>query len=306
VSNIIFSPNLIQAGKMTLEDWLKIMASKDRNRLFPNNCFPSEDFLEQYIDRINSFNEKEFKDLLRMLLVNTCNYGLDEESKKMYLLYNQDLEEYPNEYYRRLFETDYAQEGITWILELLKHSPKLALEGLNAYLVANIMTLPDAAIDGLYDVQVLIRARYLKNKYSVDTLLSLDPIEFEYLIGKLYQKLGYEVKITPSSGDGGKDIIAQISTIGRREKLFIECKRYSKNVGVVWARALLGTIGDSRVTKGVLIGAKGFTAGTKKLAAQNHNLELIGGLELLALLDETLGKNWFDFIPKYIAEFKNL
>ncbi|WP_121614407.1 restriction endonuclease [Mesobacillus foraminis] len=304
MSNVIFSPKLIKEGKMTLDGWLETMKSDNRDRLFPNNCFPSEEFLNEYINKINNFSEKEFKNLLRMLVVNTCTYGIDEEHKKMYFMRYKDLEDYPSEYYRRLLETGYAHEGITWVLELLPHSPKLALQGLSAYLAANIMTLPDNAINGLYDVQVLIRARYLKNDYSVDTLLSLDPTEFENLIAKLYKKLGYEVKITPSTRDGGKDVIAEIGTVGRREKLFIECKRYKKNVGVVWARALLGTISNSKVTKGVLIGAKGFSAGTKKLAEQNHRLELIGGIELLTLLDDTLGKNWFDFIPRYISEFK--
>jgi restriction system protein len=306
MSTIIFSPKLIKSGKMTLDNWLDIMASADRNRLFPNNCFPSEEFLEQYIGRVNTFTEKEFRDLIRKLLVNTCNYGIDEEHRKQYCVLSKDLEDYPREYYRRLIESDYAHEGLTWILDLLPYSPKLALEGVNAYLAANFMTLPDNAIDGLYDVQVLIRSRYLKNNYSVETLLNLDPNEFEHLIAKLYKNLGYVVNITPSTGDGGKDVIANITRLGRREKLFIECKRYRKNVGVVWARALLGTISDAKVTKGVLIGAKGFTSGTKKLVAQNHNIELIGGRELLDLLDETLGKNWFDFIPKYIAEFSKI
>ncbi|MCY8065419.1 restriction endonuclease [Bacillus haynesii] len=166
------------------------------------------------------------------------------------------------------------------------------------------MILPDMAMNSLYDAQVLIRARYLQNDYSVDTLLSLSPREFEYLIAKLYKSLGYKVQLTPPSNDGGKDVIAENEAIGRKERLFIECKRSKENVKIEKARALVGAITDAKATKGVLIGAKGFTRGTINFAKKNPSVELIGGQELLHFLDENLGKNWFDLIPKYIKELK--
>ncbi|WP_437369491.1 restriction endonuclease [Bacillus inaquosorum] len=192
----------------------------------------------------------------------------------------------PNEFYRRFYETGYAYEGITWILDLLLHfSPKTALEVIEAYQKAHFMTLPDMDMNGLYDAQVLIRARYLRNDYSVDTLLSLSPREFEYLIAKLYKSLGNDVQLTPSSNDGGKDVVAENQEIGRKARLFIECKRYKKNVDVEKARALVGSITHAKATKGVLIGAKGFTRATINFAKENPSVELIGGQELLHFLD---------------------
>jgi restriction system protein len=303
VDNIIFSPNLIKEGKMSLDDWLELMNSDKREQLFPNNCFPSDDFLNQYINRIEKVGEKDFKSLLRMLLVNTGSFGIDDLNRERFMLEKGYLDDYKNEYYRRLIETDYAYEGLTWIIDLLPHFPKQALQVLDAYITAHLFFLPDNAISGLIDAQVLIRAKYLKNNYSPDTLLELNPREFESLIAKLYQKLGYEVTLTKATGDGGKDVIAVNKTTGKKEKLYIECKRYKKKVGVHWARALIGTISTENITKGVLISPLGFTRGTIKLANQNSRLELIGAKELLGLLDETLGKNWFDFIPKYIEDF---
>ncbi|WP_371176326.1 restriction endonuclease [Bacillus atrophaeus] len=299
---VIFVPRLIKEDKMTLEKWIELMNSDKRDKLFPNNCFPSDDYLNQYINKIQDYSDKEFKRLLRMLIVNSGSYGTDKLNAMAYA--QRKIIEYPNEYYRRLYEADFAYEGITWILDLLSFSPKTALEVLDAYQSVHFMNLPENAINGLLDAQVLIRARYLQNDYSVDTLLKLSSREFEFLIAKLYKTLGYKVQLTSPTNDGGKDVIAENETIGRKERLLVECKRYKKKVGVDKARALLGSISDSKATKGVLICSSGFTRGTINFAKENPSVELIGGKELLQFLDENLRKNWFDFIPKYIKEIE--
>jgi restriction system protein len=297
---IIFSPRLIKEGKMSLNKWLRLMNSGKREQLFPNNCFPSDDFLNEYIEKIDQVTDKEFKNLLRMLIVNSGNYGADRLNSEMFK--TRGIKEYPNEYYRRLIETDFAYEGLTWILDLLSISPRTALSVLEAYSTVHFMTLPDTAIDGLLDAQVVIRARYFQNNYSLDTLLKLTSREFEYLIAKLYKELGYKVHITPGSRDGGKDVVAENDAISKRERLFIECKRHKKKIGKPLLTPLLGTITNDKATKGVLIGIKGFSKPAIEMANENLNLELISGQDLLNLLDENLGKNWFDFIPKYIRE----
>ncbi|MDM5361163.1 restriction endonuclease [Peribacillus sp. ACCC06369] len=302
--SVIYCPTLIEEGNMSLDKWLGLMKTPKRAKLFPNNCFPSEEYLNEYINRIQEFSDDEFKDLLRMLIVVTQSYGTDELNRKMMIADKGNLKKYRSEYYRRLLRAPFAFEGLTWVLDLLEHSPDRALDVLDAYYIANFLYLPDNAITGLLDAQVLIRARYFKNDYSVDTLLTLKPREFECLIAKLYKKLGYNVTLTPPSIDGGKDVIAVSNVISKKETLYIECKRYKDNVEVDHPRNLLGTITSAKVTKGVLIGAKGFTQGSIKFVDENLSLELIGGNDLLKLLDETLGRNWFDFIPKYISEFE--
>ncbi|OMF50678.1 restriction endonuclease [Paenibacillus peoriae] len=298
----IYSPDLIKNGKMSLSDWLDLMNSTNREKLYPNNCFPSDKFLHEYVSNMKGIKEIDFKKLLRMLLVNSCSYGVDDFNAENYI--SRGPKEYPNEYYRRLIETGVGYEGITWIIDLLKYSPKTGLSVIDAFTEVHFMNLPDAAINGLYDAQVLIRARYLQNDYSPRTLLELNSREFECLIAKLYSEIGYDVTLTEAIKDGGKDVIALNNTPARKEKLYIECKRYKKNVGVHWARALIGTISNDKITKGVLISPLGFTKGCIKLANENSRIELLGDKELITLLDDNLGKNWFDYIPKYIQEFK--
>jgi restriction system protein len=287
---------------MSLDSWLELMYSKKRELLYPNNCFPTDEFLHEYLKKMNEIDEEDFYKLLRMLLVNSATYGIDHLNAESYL--QRGYQKYPNEYFRRLFETGIAYEGITWIIDLLRHSPTSALTVIEAFLKVHFITLPDNAINGLYDAQVLIRARYLQNDYSPDTLLKLNSREFECLIAKLYREIGYDVILTEAKSDGGKDVIAINNIPGKKEKLYIECKLYNKRVGIQYARALLGTISNDRITKGVLISPLGFTKGCIKLAKENARIELLGAKDLIELLDEHLGKNWFTFIPKYVREFE--
>jgi len=65
-NDIIFSFKLIRENKLTLDGWLQLMSSDDRRRLLPNNCFPIDEFLNQYIDRINHIQtSKDFSFLKR-------------------------------------------------------------------------------------------------------------------------------------------------------------------------------------------------------------------------------------------------
>lgn len=111
MSNMIFMPRLIEEGKMTLEKWIELMSSDKKDWIFPNNCFPSDDYLQQYINKIEDYSIQEFKSLLRILLVHSGNYGIDEYNETVYN--ERRIKEYPNEFCRRFYETGYAYKGIT-------------------------------------------------------------------------------------------------------------------------------------------------------------------------------------------------
>ncbi|MBT4158828.1 MAG: restriction endonuclease, partial [Planctomycetaceae bacterium] len=71
-------------------------------------------------------------------------------------------------------------------------------------------------------------------------LRSMDSREFECLVERLYHSMGYETELTPARSDGGRDVIANRWVPGRQENILVECKRYTKPVGVDFARRLLG------------------------------------------------------------------
>ncbi len=299
IEKIIFFKNMESNEGLSLKTWIDLFLNEELE-VFPNNCFPSENIRNDFINEVNRFTEEEFKNILRKMLVQSWNYGREEDLLEAYENDEKiDPKLMKTEYFRRLSMTGIAFEGISWILDLLPLYPEIALKGLNAYHNAHFLLLPDFAEYGLTDAEVMIRARYLENDYDVKTLLSLSPREFEYLICELYDRMGYCTKLTPRTKDGGKDVTAQKSEVGKKERIHIECKRYSSKVTVATVRALRGVVSKDDVSKGVLIGVSGFTKGTIKFCEDDSRLELIKGEELIPLLNEYLGKNWFEYIPLY-------
>jgi restriction system protein len=192
-----------------------------------------------------------------------------------------------------------AWEGMTWILDLLPHWPRSALEVVGAYELAHAQQLPDGRIGGLEDIQAIIRAKWLEvlhDPQSADrkqsSLLSLTSREFEHLIEGLYHAMGYETKLTPARRDGGRDIEAAKRAPSEKQLVLVECKRYAKTVGVEIPRALLGMVSHENVNKGVIVTTGRFTRGSQRLAQDDHRLELLDGHNLIALLDAHVGPRW--------------
>lgn len=192
-----------------------------------------------------------------------------------------------------------------WALDLLPTDPRRAIAAIDAYLVADWLHLPDGAINGLGDSLQIIRARYIAdpraNSERRQYLYDLTPRQFEGLVQKLYDELGYSALLTPASKDGGRDIIASRDDPSRRETLLIECKRHQGNVRLQVAQRLLGVVAHEHANRGVLITPSSFTLSTKKLAAVEPRLELINGLELVALLNEHLGAHWPTAVDRIVS-----
>ncbi len=98
----------------------------------------------------------------------------------------------------------------------------------------------------------------LDNNFS-----SLSPYDFEKFIAALFEKMGYETKTTPSSGDYGADVIA---TKGN-EITIIECKRYSRGTHVTpeEVQRTLGAIWKYKANKAIFITTSQFSTRAAKL-----------------------------------------
>lgn len=106
----------------------------------------------------------------------------------------------------------------------------------------------------------------------------MTPREFERLTAELLEDLGYEdVLLTPRSRDGGCDVIATRRLGGFSTVYAFECKRYDPDrpVGVLYARALLGTITHptSRAEYGVLVTTSRFTSGAHNFILTEPRLD---------------------------------
>lgn len=110
-----------------------------------------------------------------------------------------------------------------------------------------------------------------------DEMKSLTSLQFEELTAEILNQLGYqEIILTPSSRDGGKDIIASTMIDGIKLVFFFECKKYSdsRKVQVETLRALLGSVAHEfrNVNKGVLVTTSTFTNGAKALIKDDIRL----------------------------------
>jgi Restriction endonuclease len=105
-------------------------------------------------------------------------------------------------------------------------------------------------------------------------LLNLSPRRFEELIAEVWRRFGYEVELTSSTRDGGRDIIA-VKHAEVSVRYLIECKRYApqNKVGVVPVRSLFGVKEDEGATKAILATTSQFTAEVLAFVAR-HRWEL--------------------------------
>jgi len=122
---------------------------------------------------------------------------------------------------------------------------------------------------------------------------TIDPINFEHLIGNLLHKMGYRVEVTPPIKDGGIDVIAYDDRPLSRGKIVVQAKRYQGVVGVAEVRALRGLLIEANAMKGLLITTGRFTAGAID-AANGTLVDLVDGEELRRLLID----HGFGVIPK--------
>lgn len=92
-------------------------------------------------------------------------------------------------------------------------------------------------------------------------LYQLSPRRFEELIAEIFIRKGYDVKMTPETRDGGKDIyVAKRNDIGNFLYL-VECKKYAPNhkVGVGVIRDLYGVLSKEKATLGIVATTSYFT-----------------------------------------------
>jgi restriction system protein len=192
---------------------------------------------------------------------------------------------------------DQAMQEIRWVIKLLPDRPDLALQALRAFHIAYITSLcTDANFYTMSDIEQLIRAKLIGSPETYDETIKLlfreGPRTFECLVERLYNAMGYETELTSPQNDGGRDVNAWKETPGHRQRLLVECKLHTGRVGVQITRALLGSVSDEKASKGVLVSTAGFTKGSRQLAQKNPRLELIGGPQLILLMNEYLRPRW--------------
>ena len=123
---------------------------------------------------------------------------------------------------------------------------------------------------------------------SASGLDTLSGAEFEGLITRLLERMGFRAEMTKASGDGGVDIVATLDQPVTGGRYLIQCKRYAPDslVGAPVLREFYGVLtADRRAVKGILITTSGFTAQAQEFAG-GLPIELIGRDQLQRLLEQ--------------------
>jgi restriction system protein len=117
-----------------------------------------------------------------------------------------------------------------------------------------------------------------------NALYRLDPRGFEELLAGAYSRAGWEVTLTPRSGDGGKDIIATRHDIGSI-RILDQAKLYAPKhlVSADDVRAMWGVLdSDRRASKAYVTTTSDFAPGVYKEFADRMptRIELRNGVRL--------------------------
>lgn len=100
---------------------------------------------------------------------------------------------------------------------------------------------------------------------------NLKPRQFEQAMAEIYTKLGYKVKITPETRDGGKDLII-IDNRGLGDLMYyVECKHYKpeSHVGIGFIQRLHGVVNSDRVNGGILATTSFFSKPARDFVLEN-------------------------------------
>ncbi|MEZ0612000.1 restriction endonuclease [Fibrella sp. WM1] len=103
----------------------------------------------------------------------------------------------------------------------------------------------------------------------------LTPREFEVVLADLLDDMGWEVKLTKQTRDGGADILAYLNTNIGRLLCLVEAKHYreDRKVGVDLVRTLYGTLCDAQANSAMLVTSSSFTSDAK-VFQRKHEYQL--------------------------------
>jgi restriction system protein len=132
------------------------------------------------------------------------------------------------------------------------------------------------------------RFKLLELHQTMRDIRSMAWREFEDLVAAVYQANGYDVEARGGDvADGGIDLIVRKDN----RRWIVQCKHYRDQwVSVRPIRELLGVVTAQKATGGVLVASGVFDASAKAFAKETDLLELIGGEQLLDLINKSATK----------------
>lgn len=130
----------------------------------------------------------------------------------------------------------------------------------------------------------------LKKEDIIRKIRNMSPREFEIFCGNIFKQLGYKVKITQETSDGGKDLILYNSN---GTKVYVECKHFNdKNlVGREILQKLVGASVGGGAKKAIIITTSGYNNNAYNYAKSINWLELWTMKDILDTMNK-IEKQW--------------
>lgn len=129
--------------------------------------------------------------------------------------------------------------------------------------------------------------QFAKSGYSYSDIykliMNMSGREFEIFMAELFKRIGYQVKLTQESNDGGKDIILYSKTLGYT---YVETKRWNKKyeVGRVILQKLVGSAAADNVNNMIFITTSGYNKNAYEYAKKLNNLQLWDMTDIMKLV----------------------
>lgn len=138
--------------------------------------------------------------------------------------------------------------------------------------------------------------------YIIQALLNgLSGQEFEHFTADLLRAMGYQARVTQTSGDGGIDVIAYKDSLGLEPPIIkVQCKRTLGTQGSQTVQQLTGALAPGGGELGLFVTLGAFSADAKHIERTRQDIRLIGGKELIELIFANyvrLSQKWQRLLP---------
>jgi len=155
-----------------------------------------------------------------------------------------------------------------------------------------------ADVDAASAVEIAVQTEESVEDFVIKRLKNdLSDKQFEHFCAGLLRCMGYHVRVTPRSGDGGVDIIAHKDQLGFEGPLIrAQCKQTLSTIGGPDVQRLLGTIQTNENALFFTLGD--YTSDAVRIERGKSNLRLISGADLVQLI--------FDNYERFEPRFKTL
>ncbi|XXY46881.1 restriction endonuclease [Sorangium sp. So ce269] len=127
-------------------------------------------------------------------------------------------------------------------------------------------------------------------------VLARDPAEarklewrvVEHLLGEVFSGLGFDVMVTPATGDGGKDIVIRATVGDEKRTYFVELKHwFSNKVGPEPVKEFVLVTAQEQSRGGLFLASSGFTGPTFEVLAELLQPVALGDIGKLKTICQT-------------------